>query len=101
MVQFDFLKYLATLSVSSKINPVRRNSFEDPQITKADFGDNFYWGVGTSAYQIEGAWNTDGKGESIWDKFTRKKWSVKDKSNGNETIDFYNRSESDLKLLKS
>lgn len=41
------------------------------------------------------------KGESIWDKFTRKKWSVKDKSNGNETIDFYNRSESDLKLLKS
>ena len=101
MVQFDFIKYLASLSVNSKVYPVHRNSFEDPQISKADFGDDFIWGVGTSAYQIEGAWNADGKGESVWDRSTCKKWSVKDKSNGNESIDFYNRSESDLKLLKS
>jgi beta-glucosidase len=101
MVQLDFLKYLATQLVKSKANPVFRNSFEDPQIAKIDFGDDFVWGVGTSAYQIEGAWNVDGKGESIWDRSTSKKWSVKDRSNGKEAIDFYNRSESDLKLLKS
>ena len=100
MAQFDFLKYLASLSVNNKVYPVPRNSFEDPHITKADFGDDFIWGVGTSAYQIEGAWNTDGKGESVWDRSTLKLGRIKDQSNGNEAIDFYNRSESDLKLLK-
>ena len=101
MGQFEFLKYLASLAVNNKVYPVHPNSFEDTQITKADFGNDFIWGVGTSAYQIEGAWNADGKGESIWDRSTGKKWSVKDKTNGNESIDFYNRSESDLKLLKT
>jgi beta-glucosidase len=101
MAQLDFLKYLAKLSVNSKVNPFTPNSFKDPQIEKKDFGDDFTWGIGTSAYQIEGAWNTDGKGESVWDRATSKKWSVKDKSNGNESIDFYHRYDSDLKLLKS
>ena len=100
MVRLEFLKYMASLAALWRANPVFDNFVSDPEFTKSDFGDDFYWGVATAAYQIEGAWDVDGKGESVWDRFTSKPRHVKDKTNGNEAIDFYNRYNGDLKLLK-
>ncbi len=45
---------------------------------KKDFGDDFKWGVSTAAYQIEGAYDADGKSFSIWDTFSQKRKKIID-----------------------
>jgi hypothetical protein len=42
----------------------------------------FDWGVASSAYQIEGAWDKDGKGPSIWDAFSHTPGKVKERGEG-------------------
>ena len=39
--------------------------------TLKPFPKDFLWGASTSAYQVEGGWDADGKGVSNWDKFVR------------------------------
>lgn len=56
------------------------------------------WGVGTSAYQIEGAWQSEGKGESIWDRFLH---ATGTDTNGDIACDHYNHLVEDLDLLES
>jgi beta-glucosidase len=66
---------------------------------RADFGDDFQWGVSTAAYQIEGGHDADGKGVSIWDEFSRRKGKIRNGHHGNITCDFYNRYVQDIGLL--
>ena len=60
----------------------------------------FVWGVATSSYQIEGAANIDGRGESIWDTFCRVPGKVANGDNGDEACDHYHRYKEDLDLMK-
>jgi beta-glucosidase len=64
------------------------------------FPDGFLWGVASSSYQIEGAWNEDGKGESIWDRFTHTPGKVVNGDTGDVACDHYHRYAKDVALLK-
>ncbi len=63
------------------------------------FPEGFVWGAAASAYQIEGAWNEDGKGESIWDRFVRQPGRVLNGDTGDVACDHYHRMESDVALM--
>ncbi|MDD2796970.1 MAG: GH1 family beta-glucosidase [Bacteroidales bacterium] len=68
--------------------------------SKSDFGEDFKWGVAISSYQVEGAHDIDGKGPSIWDKFSHKGKRIEDGSDGKIACDFYNRYPEDIDLIK-
>ncbi|MBQ0936012.1 GH1 family beta-glucosidase [Ideonella paludis] len=63
------------------------------------FPQEFVWGVATSAFQIEGAARTDGKGLSIWDTFCQVPGAIADASNGDIACEHYQRWESDLDIV--
>ncbi|KAK7243695.1 hypothetical protein RIF29_38505 [Crotalaria pallida] len=65
------------------------------------FPSGFLFGVGSSAYQSEGAWNIDGKGPSIWDAYTKHHPErIRDHGNGDVAVDFYHRYKADIKVVK-
>jgi beta-glucosidase len=64
------------------------------------FPKDFLWGAATAAYQIEGAWNVDGKGESIWDHFAHTVGKVKGADTGDVACDSYHRYKEDVELAK-
>ncbi len=65
------------------------------------FGKDFLFGTATAAYQIEGGWNEDGKGLSIWDVFTHTKGKIRDGSTGDVACDTYHDFQTDVDLMSS
>ena len=57
------------------------------------------WGVSSGAYAVEGAWNEDGKGLSIWDDFTHQAGKVADGTNGDIACDHYHKYKEDVKIM--
>lgn len=64
------------------------------------FPKDFIWGVATSATQVEGAVQADGRGMSIWDVFASKKGAIADGSKPDIACDMYHRWPEDIKLMK-
>ncbi len=78
----------------------------EPRLTPGDgplpaFPRGFTWGVAASAYQVEGAWDEDGKGRSVWDTFAHTPGNISDGSTGDVACDHYHRWRSDLDLLSA
>jgi beta-glucosidase len=70
------------------------------QTTRA-FPSDFVWGAATAAYQVEGAATEDGRGESIWDRFSATPGKVVNGDTGAVACDTYHRYAEDIGLMRS
>lgn len=64
------------------------------------FPEGFLWGAATSAYQIEGGWNADGRSPSIWDTFSHTPGKTKNGETGDVACDHYHRWAEDVALMR-
>jgi beta-glucosidase len=67
---------------------------------KIQFPENFIWGAATASYQIEGAWNKHGKGESTWDRFAHTPGKIRNNDTGDVADDHYRLWKKDIALMK-
>ena len=64
------------------------------------FPKDFIWGAATAAYQIEGAYREDGKGENIWDRYSHIPGRTFEGHTGDVACDHYHRYEEDIRIMK-
>ncbi|CAM4509965.1 beta-glucosidase [Paenibacillus endophyticus] len=69
-------------------------------MTTVQFPKDFKWGTATAAYQIEGAFDEEGRSASIWDTFAKTPGKVLNGDNGDVACDSYHRVDDDIRLLK-
>lgn len=69
-------------------------------LVDARFPEGFFWGTATASYQVEGAWNEDGKGKSIWDRFAHTVGKIKGGDTGDIACDSYHRYSEDIAIMK-
>ena len=100
----DFLGSLLGAAAVSTLPSVTRAFGAMPEVHNAfvpyQFPKDFFWGVATASYQIEGGWNEDGKGASIWDTFAHTVGKVKGGATGDMACDSYHRYREDIELMK-
>jgi beta-glucosidase len=71
-----------------------------PSSGSRTFPPDFFWGAATSAYQVEGAVGEDGRGESIWDRFTAAPGKILNGDTGAVACDSYHRYRDDVRLVR-
>jgi beta-glucosidase len=64
------------------------------------FPASFLWGAATASYQIEGAFDEDGRGQSIWDTFSHTPGNVLNNDTGDIADNHYHRMEEDVRMMQ-
>ncbi len=67
--------------------------------TLKPFPADFLWGAASAAYQVEGAWDVDGKGMTNWDQFVRIPGKTFKGTTGDVAVDHYHRYKEDVRLM--
>jgi beta-glucosidase len=94
---------LASRQLRAKATRMEQNvpgAIASSEIEKARFPQGFLWGLASAAYQVEGAWDADGKGESIWDHFSHRVGKIKGGVTADTSCDQYHRYREDIAILK-
>ncbi len=101
--QFASLTGLSALRMSTKsVGAQQTSSHGRPaQSLTSGFPRDFLWGTATSAYQIEGAVEEDGRGLSIWDRFAHTRGTIADNSNADVASDHYHLYRQDVQSMKA
>ncbi|CAK8565176.1 unnamed protein product [Lathyrus sativus] len=98
---FSLATLLAVVTGTGTSSPEVHPSHYATTFNRSLFPSDFLFGIGSSAYQVEGASNIDGRGPSIWDTFTKQHpEKIWDHSSGNIGAGFYHRYKSDIKVVK-
>jgi len=97
---FHLLLFTAIYICRTGFDAYAQELKDSTDLNAALFGTNFKWGAACASYQVEGAWNIDGKGPSIWDNFSHKRRKIHNQENGDVATDFYHRYKEDIALLK-
>ncbi len=90
----------AARSSSSQSPAIIPGAVSSSDVASAKFPDGFLWGMATASYQVEGAWNEDGKGESIWDRYAHGVGHIKGGDTGDVACDHYHLYKQDIAILK-
>ncbi len=97
----QFGKSIAATTALASISLPRLAFTQTLRTGSRGFLANFVWGCATSAYQIEGAVEEDGRGPSIWDTFSHTPGKTFQGDSGDVADDSYHRYKEDVKLLKN
>lgn len=93
----DRRSFLAASAAMAAGSLLPRNALAEPT---PSFPKDFLWGMATASYQVEGAWKEDGKGESIWDRFTHQPGHIRGAATGDIACDHYHLYPQDFAMLR-
>ena len=104
----DFAKIIGTAAIGASAIPVlgagektENEQINVQQSSMRTFPAGFLWGSATASYQVEGAFNEDGRTPSIWDTFSKMPGKTVDGATGDVADDHYHRYKGDVQLMKN